>query len=127
MIFQYLIVVGTELRQNSYYYKIYVIYLNLVIHGIIPLLALVFLNSCVYWKLRKITQESANVHIQQQYVQMREVMLAKVSCIIVAGRNVIQALSFQISILSFPLLPQHQMDSKCLRAATERSCWNGQF
>ena len=98
MIFQYLIVVGTELRQNSYYYKIYVIYLNLVIHGIIPVLALVFLNSCVYWKLRKITQESANVHIQQQYVQMREVMLAKVSCIIVAGRNVIQALIFQISI-----------------------------
>jgi len=80
--FEYLIVVGTSLRQNIYYYKVYVIYMNLFIHGLIPLLSLIILNTMVYLRLRKITQES-DVHIQQQYVQTREVMLAKVSLLIV--------------------------------------------
>ena len=83
--FQYLIVVGTSLRQNGYYYKIYVIYMNLIIHGLIPLLFLIVLNTSVYLRLRKMTRES-EVAIQRHYIQQREVMLAKVSCLIVIGQ-----------------------------------------
>ena len=82
---QYLIVVGTSLRQNGYYYKIYVIYMNLIIHGLVPLLSLIVLNTSVYLRLRKMTRESEVVAIQRHYVQQREVMLAKVSCLIVIG------------------------------------------
>jgi hypothetical protein len=76
--------VGTSLRQNPYYYKVYVIYMNLVFNGLIPLVSLVTLNSLVYRKLKEFSQ-SAESSMRNQSVQLREVMLAKVSCLIVAG------------------------------------------
>ena len=83
---QVLLVVGTNLRQNPYYYKVYVIYMNLVINGLIPLVALVTLNSLVYRKLREFSMNTDSP-IRTNSVRTREVKLAKVSCLIVAGRN----------------------------------------
>ena len=80
-------VVGTSLRQNPYYYKVYVIYMNLVFNGLIPLVSLVTLNSLVYRKLKQFSQ-SAESSMRNQSVQLREVMLAKVSCLIVAGKRI---------------------------------------
>ena len=50
---QYLTVDGTRLRKNPVYYKIYLIYMNLIIHGLIPLLLLAFLNTNVLLSLRE--------------------------------------------------------------------------
>ena len=44
---------GTRLRKNPVYYKIYLIYMNLIIHGLIPLLLLAFLNTNVLLSLRE--------------------------------------------------------------------------
>ena len=46
------IVIGTSLRTNQHYYQIYMIYMNLMLNGLIPLLTLVVLNSLVYHRLR---------------------------------------------------------------------------
>ena len=64
--------------------------MNLIINGVIPLLSLGFLNTSVYMKLRKMSAESDAQVVQQQYVQLREVMLAKVSCLIVVGKLLFQ-------------------------------------
>ena len=86
--YQVLLVVGTSLRQNPLYYKVYVIYMNLVFNGLIPLVSLVTLNSLVYRKLKQFSQ-SAESSMRNQSVQLREVMLAKVSCLIVAGMRIL--------------------------------------
>ena len=52
---------------------------------LVPLLFLIVLNTSVYLRLRKMTRES-EVAIQRHYIQQREVMLAKVSCLIVIGQ-----------------------------------------
>ena len=49
--------IGTELRKNHLYYKVYLIYMNLITHGLIPLLALTFLNTNVLLSLRRVSQE----------------------------------------------------------------------
>ena len=72
---------------NPHYYKVYVIYMNLVFNGLIPLVSLVTLNSLVYRKLKQFSQ-SAESSMRNQSVQLREVMLAKVSCLIVAGKRI---------------------------------------
>ena len=54
---QYLTVIGTTLRKNHIYYKVYLIYMNLITHGLIPLLALTFLNTNVLLSLRRVSQE----------------------------------------------------------------------
>ena len=86
--YQVLLVVGTSLRQNPYYYKVYVFYMNLVFNGLISLVSLVTLNSLVYRKLKEFSQ-SAESSMRNQSVQLREVMLAKVSCLIVAGKKIL--------------------------------------
>ena len=48
----YTIVIGTSLRNSHLYYTVYVVYMNLVLNGIAPLLTLVILNSLVYHRLR---------------------------------------------------------------------------
>ena len=92
---QMLVVVGTSLRQNPYYYKVYVIYMNLVLNGLIPLVSLVILNILVYLRLRDFSQ-CVDTSMRNQSVQFREVMLAKVSCIIVAGKMITEQSIFVI-------------------------------
>ena len=46
--YQYEDVVPTSLRTNKSYIKIYCIYLNLVVHGLIPLFLLLILNISIY-------------------------------------------------------------------------------
>ena len=56
---------GTRLRKNPVYYKIYLIYMNLIIHGLIPLLLLAFLNTNVLLSLReafKVEKKCDNYH-----------------------------------------------------------------
>ena len=84
MLLKVIFVVGTNLRQNPYYYKLYLIYMNLVFNGLIPLVTLITLNSLVYRKLKKFSQ-TVNSPMRRQSVQVREVMLARVSCLIVLG------------------------------------------
>ena len=80
------VVVATNLRQNPYYVQIYVVYMNLLLNGIIPLVSLVILNTLVYLRLREFSQ-CVEASKRNQSVQSREVMLAKISCLIVAGTN----------------------------------------
>ena len=93
-------VVVTSLRQNTYYVQVYVIYMNLLLNGL--LVSLVILNTLVYLRLRKFSQ-CVEASMRNQSVQLREVMLAKVSCLIVAGKKVtvrmivIFVLTFQCS------------------------------
>ena len=54
--------------------------MNLIIHGLIPLLLLAFLNTNVLLSLRRVRQE-------MESSQLREVVLARVSCIIVLGQQ----------------------------------------
>ena len=61
--------------------------MNLLFNGLIPLVALVTLNSLVYRKLKEFSL-SVESSMRNQSVQLREVMLAKVSCLIVAGKKV---------------------------------------
>eukprot|EP00092_Neocalanus_flemingeri_P002178 GFUD01002318.1.p1 GENE.GFUD01002318.1~~GFUD01002318.1.p1 ORF type:complete len:248 (-),score=47.87 GFUD01002318.1:746-1489(-) len=49
---QMIAVVATSLRQNTYYVQVYLIYMNLFLNGLIPLVALVILNTLVYLRLR---------------------------------------------------------------------------
>jgi hypothetical protein len=49
---EYIIVVGTSLRRNKNYYTVYMIYMNLALNGLAPLLSLVLLNSRIYMRLR---------------------------------------------------------------------------
>lgn len=79
----YLIVIGTELRTNKHYYKIYMIYMNMVLNGLLPLFSLVILNSLIYHRLRKYSLCVPQLR-RGQSVQAREVRLARVSCLIVA-------------------------------------------
>jgi len=46
-------VTATDLRQDVYYREIYIVYLNLIIHGLIPLMSLLFMNISVYRNLNK--------------------------------------------------------------------------
>ena len=79
---QYLVVVGTSLRQTPYYYQVYVMYLSLLINTLLPLLALSFLNTQVLLSLRRHHQEAENL---QPTSRERELRLARVSCVIVIG------------------------------------------
>ena len=40
-------------RQNIYYRHIYIIFLNLLLHGIIPLISLLLMNISIYRNLKK--------------------------------------------------------------------------
>merc|ERR1719206_32498 len=78
-----IVVVATKLRQNTNYVQLYVIYMNLIFNGIIPLMTLVILNTLVYRRLKALSQ-CVEAPLRSSSVQWREVMLAKVSCLIVA-------------------------------------------
>ena len=45
-------ILPTNMRLNSWYIKIYLIYINMVTHGIIPMLTLTILNMAIYNKVR---------------------------------------------------------------------------
>eukprot|EP00090_Calanus_glacialis_P041104 TRINITY_DN7219_c0_g1_i6.p1 TRINITY_DN7219_c0_g1~~TRINITY_DN7219_c0_g1_i6.p1 ORF type:complete len:353 (-),score=61.97 TRINITY_DN7219_c0_g1_i6:158-1171(-) len=76
-------VVATSLRQNTIYVQVYLIYMNLVFNGLIPLVSLAILNTLVYLRLREFSL-CVEASRRNESVQSREVMLAKVSCLIVA-------------------------------------------
>lgn len=72
----------TSLRLEPLYIKGYLIYSNLVIHGIIPLLLLILLNIAIYRQIRGFQVGSALPG--RSTLHQREVRLAQVSCGIVA-------------------------------------------
>ena len=45
-------IVPTELRLSPIYIKVYLIYMNVIIHGILPFVTLFLLNISVYRKVR---------------------------------------------------------------------------
>jgi len=69
----------TSLRLEPLYIKVYLIYSNLIVHGIIPLFLLIFLNIAIYRQIRKVRGIVPGGCLHQ-----REVRLAQVSCGIVA-------------------------------------------
>ena len=46
-------VVATELRRDLRYREVYILYMNIMIHGVTPLVALLFMNVSVYRNLNK--------------------------------------------------------------------------
>ena len=96
---QAIVVVATKLRQNTNYVQLYVIYMNLIFNGIIPLMTLVILNTLVYRRLKALSQ-CVEAPLRSSSVQWREVMLAKVSCLIVAGEKGRTRTIFIIFVLS---------------------------
>jgi hypothetical protein len=105
-------VVATSLRQNTIYVKVYLIYMNLVFNGLIPLVSLAILNTVVYLRLREFSL-CVEASRRNESVQSREVMLAKVSCLIVAGKK----FGFEPSYLIFLFssvhsVPQHPLDTE---------------
>ena len=79
------VVVATILRQNSNYVLVYIVYMNLLFNGFIPLILLVTLNVLVYSRLRQFSS-CVDSTLRGQSVQRRELLLARISCLIVAGR-----------------------------------------
>jgi hypothetical protein len=62
--------------------------MNLLLNGLIPMVVLVTLNLLVYLRLREFSN-SVEASMRNQSFQQREVMLAKVSCLIVAGKKLL--------------------------------------
>jgi len=73
----------TSLRLEPIYIKVYLIYSNLFIHGIIPLLGLIYLNCTIYKQIR-IIQKISNTSYRRDHIHQREIRLAQVSLGIVA-------------------------------------------
>ncbi|XP_023334081.1 probable G-protein coupled receptor frpr-1 isoform X2 [Eurytemora carolleeae] len=74
-------IVPTDLRINPTYIKVYLIYLNLFIHGVIPLICLVILNTAVYkqmWRMNQCCEDE-----RRNFIHQREIRLSQVSLLIV--------------------------------------------
>jgi len=71
----------TNLRINPLYIKIYLVYLNLIIHGVIPLICLVILNTKVYFQMREMTVSVDDE--RRNFIHQREIRLSQVSLLIV--------------------------------------------
>jgi len=69
----------TPLRLEPLYIRFYLIYANLVIHGVTPLVLLIALNIAIYRQIRRLGSLRRDGSLHQ-----REVRLAQVSCGIVA-------------------------------------------
>ena len=107
-------VVATSLRQNTIYVQVYLIYMNLVFNGLIPLVSLAILNTLVYLRLREF-RLCVEASRRNESVQSREVMLAKVSCLIVAGQKLVIEQSYLIFLFSsVHCVPQHPLDTEHL-------------
>jgi len=73
----------TSLRKHPLYIQGYIVYANMIVHGLIPLLLLVFLNTASYRQIRRLQKTNAFDGSMSQ-VQMKDIRLAQVSLIIVA-------------------------------------------
>ncbi|XP_023344148.1 FMRFamide receptor [Eurytemora carolleeae] len=76
---QRLSLIPTRLRSNQTYIQVYLTYLNLFIHGVIPILALLILNIRIYFRIKSLV--STNF---LQGPSKRELALTQVSLVIVA-------------------------------------------
>jgi len=79
-------ITATELRQNIYYRHIYIIYLNLLVHGLLPLSSLLFMNISIYRNLKQFSGDNPcveNPRDRDRSRRLSEVTLARISCIIV--------------------------------------------
>lgn len=79
-------ITATELRQDIYYRHIYIIYLNLLVHGLLPLSLLLFMNISIYRNLKQFSGENSCVESPRDPDRSRrlsEVTLARISCLIV--------------------------------------------
>jgi len=74
-------VVATDFRRDINYRQIYNVYLNIIVHGLIPLVALLFMNISVY---RNLNKYSHLVEGRSSILKTTEITLAKISCLIVA-------------------------------------------
>lgn len=74
-------VVATEFRRSLHYRQIYIVYLNIIVHGLIPLVALLYMNISVY---RNLNKYSHLVEGRSNILKTTEITLAKISCLIVA-------------------------------------------
>ncbi|XP_023328474.1 FMRFamide receptor [Eurytemora carolleeae] len=80
------VIQATPLRENENYVKIYLIILNLLVHGIIPLLLLTVLNIIVYRQLKKMrggVQSSSDGYIHHKEIKLAQVSLAIVAVFII--------------------------------------------
>ena len=73
--------------------KVYYVFSNLIVNGLVPLISLVVLNTIVYKQLKKYSQCVDSV---TPGTLAREVNLARISCIIVAGNLKINHKKLQI-------------------------------
>ena len=74
---------------NPLYVKVYIIYMNLAVQGIIPFLLLLVLNILIYIKLVAYARDSREA-AQPRMMQLqheKEVKLASVSLCIVLGKT----------------------------------------
>jgi len=69
----------TPLRLNPLYIKVYLIYMNFIIHGIIPFITLILMNISIYKKVRMMQLQPRHGVVQQ-----REIRLTLISIAIVA-------------------------------------------
>jgi len=74
-------VVATSLRVNPLYIKLYLIYLNLLIHGLIPFILLIILNIAIYKEIKVLGREESRL---QNKVHHSDITLAQISLGIVA-------------------------------------------
>ena len=76
-------IVPTKMRLNEYYYKIYCVWLNLLLMGLGPFLLLIILNALT---LRELTLNAMSVQpntLEDRLARRKNIVLSKVSLAIV--------------------------------------------
>ena len=76
-------IVPTEMRLNAYYYRIYCVWLNLLLMGLGPFLLLIILNALT---LRELTLNAMSVQpntLEDRQARRKNIVLSKVSLAIV--------------------------------------------
>ena len=104
---------------NPLYVKVYIIYMNLVVQGIIPFLILLVLNILIYIKLVAYARDSREA-AQPRMMQLqhdKEVKLASVSLFIVLGESHNCFASSVYPVRSICHLPRGEVGAKCVGAA----------
>ena len=102
------------------YVKVYIIYMNLVVQGLIPLLILLLLNILIYIKLVAYARDSREA-AQPRMMQLqhdKEVKLASVSLFIVLGETHNCFTSTFYPSSSICHLPRGEVGPECVGATS---------
>jgi len=74
---------ATSLRLDPLYIQVYLIYLNLFIHGIIPFVLLVFFNTSIYRQVGRLQHLTTDgVHLHQKEIRLTQISLGIVAVFI---------------------------------------------